>query len=809
MNWYRQRTKSIFGKEASKADIRNKALQSLQEGGDVVQIINQFIGEMSIEDPAFRDPQLWGLVGDPNGLMTHLQGMDVGEEPVPTPVDVQRAQAPPEEVIEPDGKEGEQGAADEEVGGAPLTQQLDTPPSLEEKVTSDPTLLETFEIPSARVNTLIKRLNTTNKRLKDMFYPEISVQISDPYPKPVKWQNGTYKEDFVRVKVSGTLPSPSEVIRIKKYKATTARDGSTKWNFDGYEPVGVRLVAKITHIPIDEERQQHYLQTLPADSPLRGVIEQSRTKRETPYFNQVEALEGAPPLDGQFWYSSPQYCHACQVKKAGATARKATYVGVVVPQSQMKNKTMRGPDGQEQVMMRNVTNRQSGQTEQQPVKVIRDEDIENAQQQQFGGKCIDPFDAVKTINNLKRWVNSARKYREEYEKAKAKKKHKGGGWGYGSIGSDVLFATAIHLLRTPAAQDRDYRLLNSLWRGARSYERKQDEMAKPGYDPNAQQRGRYYGKAPDISEEDFRIGKEARRWWMDKVGGLDLEDYDDGRNKVNLSIVSTIGLKDKNLRNLLAMVRMYLEANQITLEPAPIQESEPVAAPEQIAAPVPTPEPVAAPEQIAAPVPTPEPEGPAGVDNITEVDEGSTFTAHLKFVSSRPFQRGGYTNYLNEFRGRDASKYILFTNREPWGGAQQGEEIYVKGIKGPTNARYRNTQIKKLEIVDPAAAPEAPPEALPEAIPEAIPEKPAGLPSWFGKYDLGELAEQRIIKENRNVDEVIEKFFELMAQISPKFQDANATAQYIKSLKAMNASHGRGAVVRVLKRTYNEYKPKL
>lgn len=786
MNWYKYKIKAIFGKEASKKEIRDRALNALQGGGDANQIINQFITDMSIEDPTFQPGPLLMLAGDPNAAVAHLQGMDVGEEPVPTQVDVQRADAPPEEIVEPDGKEGEKGAADEEVGGAPLTRQLDAPPGLEEKVTSDPTLLESFEIPSARVNSLVKRLSTTNKRLKDMFYPEISVQISDPYPKPVRYNNGTYNEDFVRVKISGTLPSPSEVIRIKKYKATTARDGSTKWNFDGYEPVGVRLIAKITHIPLDEDRQQHYLNTLPPDSPLRGVIEESRNNRETPFFNQVEPLDSAPPIDGNFWYSSPQYCHACQVKKAGATARKATYVGVVVPQSQMTDKTMIGADGREQVMMRNVINKGTGRPEQQPVKVINDEDIANAQQQQFGGKCIDPFDAVKTINNLKRWVNNARKFREEYEKAKAKKKYKGGGWGITKIGSDILFATAIHLLRDPSLQDNDYRLGSRLWRDSRAYERKQKDMAKPDYDPANYRPSRYIGSAPDMSEEDFKIGKEARRWWMDKVGGLDLDEYADGKNKVNLSIVSTIGLKDKNLRNVIAMVKTYLESNGIALEPAPIEE------PEQIAAPPASP----APTQLPAPVETildkPKEEVAAGVDNIAEVGIGEPFTAKLKFIASRPFKRNA-RSFVNEFRGQDGTKYILFTNGAGYGDAQPGEEIYVRGTKGITNDRYRNTQIKNLEII----------------APETTPEAPAGLPSWYGKYNLGELAEQRIIKENKNVNEVIEKFFELMAQISPRFQDPEARANYIRGLKAMNKTHGPEIVVKVLKKTFNEFKPKL
>ena len=113
MNWYKQKTKTIFCKTASKAEIRDRAINALQLGADANQVINQFINEMSTEDPTFQGGTFLGMTGDMPGLIHSLQTMDVSETPAPTQVDVQRAEAPPEEVIEPDGKEGEQGAADE------------------------------------------------------------------------------------------------------------------------------------------------------------------------------------------------------------------------------------------------------------------------------------------------------------------------------------------------------------------------------------------------------------------------------------------------------------------------------------------------------------------------------------------------------------------------------------------------------------------------------------------------------------------------------------------------------------------------
>ena len=125
-------------------------------------------------------------------------------------------------------------------------------------------------------------------------------------------------------------------------------------------------------------------------------------------------------------------------------------------------------------------------------------------------------------------------------------------------------------------------------------------------------------------------------------------------------------------------------------------------------------------------------EEPAILDNIAEVEEGNAFVAKLRYVSSSPFRRGRGTNYRNNFKDQNGKSYVSFSNGAPFE-AEEGSEVYVRGIKGATNARYRNTQIKDLKTVSPDkvqeyGGTEIPEETIPEAIEtpeEIIPETKA------------------------------------------------------------------------------------
>ena len=467
MGWFKSIIKNIIKKKASREEVLNRALDQLQQGSPSFQVASNFVREMSTEDPNFANSpeasQVMGSMGSPEQLtlvLTNL-GSAVPQPQHPIidipPTDVTPIEAVPEEsdistnpedvndaATTTDTEVSEEGiVGDEEV----LTQQLEAPPSFEERVSSDPTMLETFELPVNQIKTARNKLATINKKLRDMYYPEVKIEfVGEAYNKPVRYSNRTVQEPYIQVRISGTLPSPSEEISIKKQEPVTQRDGTIRMKTVGTEPKGVRLIAKIIHKELDEQTQQKYLQTLEPNSPLRSVINQAREAGETPFFNVVEPLDGAPPIDGKFWYSSPQECIACKVKKAGASARKSTYIGVVVPPEQMIPKTA-NINGVDTVLTRRIMNSKTKQLEDQPIRIIPNALIENSPQEQFGGKCIDPFDATKTITALKNWVKNTKKVKEEYEKKTSKSKHKGGGWNSRPLPTDSLLAVAVNLLR--------------------------------------------------------------------------------------------------------------------------------------------------------------------------------------------------------------------------------------------------------------------------------------------------------------------------------------------------------------------------
>ena len=582
MAWFKNIINNIFEKNASKQEIKNKALQQIQQRLDPSAIASEFIRDMSNTDPSFATGQWTNMIMDAsrsldtlsNVLSNFNTGDEMTELPAPpeqamdlTPLESpgvtpeQEGRVSPEDVEDAateEGKVSEEGIVGEE---AVLTQQLDAPPNFEDRVTSDPTLLETFELPTSQIKTVRNKLATINKKLRDMYYPEIKIEfVGEAYNKPVRYQNRTVQEPYIQVKISGTLPSPSEEIAIKRQEPVTQRGGTVRMKTVGTEPKGVRLIAKIIHKELDEATQNKYLQTLDMNSPLRHVIEDSRAKGETPFFNVVEPLEGAPPIEGKFWYSSPQECMACKVKKAGLTARKATYIGVVVPPEQMVPKTA-DIGGRETILTRKIKNRKTGNLEEQPIKVIPDDLITQAPQEQFGGKCIDPFDAVKTITALKNWVKNTKKAKQEYEKKKSKKKHKGGGWGRSSLPTEQLLAVAVNLMRDTYYRNSHENVARRLGGKTYAYRRSLKTEDSTGYNLN---RSRF---APKITEEDKQTASDVASWWRGKLGGLDVENKD--RNKITLSVVPDIGTQPANMRDVAEMVKIYLDYNDITLEPVP------------------------------------------------------------------------------------------------------------------------------------------------------------------------------------------------------------------------------------------------
>ena len=730
MGWFKKTINSIVKKKASREEAINKALNQLQQGVPSFQIANNFVREMIIEDTNFTNSpeasQIMGAMGNPEELtliLTNLGSSQQVQEPeypiinipdsdvsvmeeVPgeayrespeedgistNPEDVNDAATTSDKEVSEEGIIG-----DEEV----LTKQLDAPPSFEKRISSDPTMLETFELPVNQVKTARNKLATINKKLRDMYYSEVKIEfVGDAYNKPVHYSNRIVQEPYIQVRISGTLPSPSEEISIKKQEPTVQKDGTTVMKTVGHEPKGVRLIAKIIHKELDEQTQQKYLQTLEPNSPLRSVINQAKEAGETPFFNVVEPLDGAPPIDGKFWYSSPQECVACKVKKAGASARKSTYVGVIVPPEQMIPKTA-NINGVDTVLTRRIMNPKTKQLEEQPIRIIPNELIENAQQEQFGGKCIDPFDATKTITALKNWVKNTKKVKEEYEKKRSKSRHKGGGWGRNALPTDNLLSVAVNLLRDERYKNNLGYAASRLGWQTSIYQRSLKPNVNKGYNSYDIRARR---NAPYITDEDKQIGSDVANWWREKLGGIDVQNED--KNKITLSVVPDIGVTPANMRDVIGMVKTYLDQNHIQLDPAQERPTEPESERQKTILEEPVveesvvEEPVVEEPVVEEPVvEEPVVEEPAILDNIEEIEEGSAFVAKLKYLKSFSFRRGA--SFVNKFRGPTGAEYISFSNKEPFN-AQEGEEIYVRGIKGTKNTRYNNTQLQKLVKVSP------------------------------------------------------------------------------------------------------------
>ncbi len=814
MGWFKDTFNNIIKKIASKEEILNKALQQIQQGIPSFQIANNFIREMGQIDPNFSNSpeanEVMGAMGNPENLtlvLTNLvsapQQTEQLIEQIPAQSQIEQpTEVSPEEVsLNPEGvndaatttdtEVSEEGIiGDEEV----LTKQLEVPPSFNERISSDPTLLETFELPVSQIKTARNKLATINKKLRDMYYPEIKIEFSgEAYNKPVHYQNRTIQEPYIQVSISGTLPSPSEEISIKKQESVVQRDGSIKIKTVGTEPKGVRLIAKIIHKELDDQTQLKYLQTLDSNSPLRSVIESARASGETPFFNVVEPLDGAPPIDGKFWYSSPQECMACKVKKAGATARKSTYVGIVVPPEQMVPKTA-NINGTDTILTRKVMNKKTKQLEDQPIRIIPNELIENSPQEQFGGKCIDPFDATKTITALKNWVKNTKKVKEEYEKKKSKSRHKGGGWGTRSLPTESLLAVAVNMLR-------DERYRNNPDYSARMLASKTGWYQRTLRKDEEDKRSNYYNlratrNSPYITDEDKKISAEVANWWRGRLGGIDIQNED--KNKITLSVVPDIGLKPANMRDVIGMVKTYLDQNNIQLNPAQKRPEDPK--PEPIIEEPVIEKPIIEEPVIKEPViKEPNVEGPGVIDNISEIEEGNAFVAKLKFTGSRPFRKGNRTNYVNEFKGPDGSKYIYFTNNEAYD-AQEGAEIYIRGIKGPTNKRYRNTQIKQLQTVSPYKIQEYGETTIPETpvaqdqtvVPEApfVPEAP--VQKELNPIEKATERAKRVIQTGNTADgkkmtpeQLIPLYVDILTKNVPGIREQD----YLNSL---NTSYERG-----------------
>ena len=891
MGWYKKTIGDYISILASKEEVKQKALEQLGGGISPAQVAQEFVLNMMKEDPAFPASQILPLRNDAVALTNFLNGLDVtpstpvipdsastapqlplipGTSVTPTEPSQLRSEETPvgpgggadkgevtPETIQ--GRPEEKGHVVDDEGEAILTDvtnQMERAPDPNEKITMDPTIQGSYEIPVAGVSRLRKKLDGINRKLRRRFHPEIKVEFEgDPYNKPITYRNRTtpVMEPFVRVKLSGTLPSPSELLsaRIKepiiskrgpnKGQIVYEEDGKTpKMRMIGEEPIGVRFIAKVHHHPLSKEEQDEYLKNEPPDSYLRKIITECQKEGTIPFFNTIEALEKDFPIDAKFRYSRPQDCYACKVRHA----RKSAYIGAVVPPEQMIHKKImkRQDDGtmKEEIAMTEEQDKTTGRVRRVPVKIIPEELVKSAPQEQFGGACADKTEMVQTIDNLKKWIDKLKEAEKEHkEKAKAKK-YTGG--TRGDLPAAHLFASAINMIRDPQYAGNLKRVTWDLPLVAKAYgtylkQKEQEAKGEPTRTPFNYRR-RYI---PRIEDYDKDLAFKIRAWWRAKLGGIDLDLADS--NKVSLSVLPTIGaytgIKQgrDNIKNVVEMVQTYLDANNIQLEPLPKPKPKPEPVKPRPNAfgptrfrntepgtPLPPP-----PPPVPPPVP-PEPEitqleGPTPPNpvDIRTVPKHGDFVSKFKFKESRPWRRGGgISHYFLDDAGK---KYVIFERdkyveeaggrtRVPHQEFEGGKEYYLKGKKGDYNGRYHTTTLNDASKWEQPAAPEEDTTRLGEPV-EAKP--PSNLPSWYGKHDLGQLAEDRIRNKRRRdgqpstTKETIKAFLDRMADITDKWKQPRYRQGEEFTLNQLVKPQygGEDALIAKLKEIYERDRPKI
>ena len=113
MGWFKNIIKNIMSKEASKEEIKNRALQQIQQNIDPRSIAVQFIMQMSQEDPEFARggwaKSFMDASVDINTLSDALTSFNTGEEVEPvieTPFEqtpqIPINQAPIDSILEED-----------------------------------------------------------------------------------------------------------------------------------------------------------------------------------------------------------------------------------------------------------------------------------------------------------------------------------------------------------------------------------------------------------------------------------------------------------------------------------------------------------------------------------------------------------------------------------------------------------------------------------------------------------------------------------------------------------------------------------
>jgi hypothetical protein len=811
VGWFKQIIRNVIHKNASAEETKAKALEALQRGALPSQVATQFVMEMSGKDPSFaRSPSVMQIMqakDNPEALSNAISNYGSAapvqpaapvEQPVqpeipqPAPIEPVEPVKPPQpevtEIPDPEVGEPEVEVVDQiptdtiPIEGVPAEEEIESEEdkpivpdehgelqSFEDRLREDnedlmeeeqatsiyqnPTILESFSVPAERVADIAKALSPINKRLRGMFHPEIKIEYEgDPFQKPVYYKDGPVDEDFVKVKISGKLPSPTDEIQVRikepMFYTKGKRAGQPVMEEDGItqktkmvrrDPKGAKIFARINHHALSDEEVNYYLKTEKPDSKLRASIESAIADNRVPYYNTITPIGRRYKWDDKFYFSSAKNCFKCKARQA----RNQTFLAAVVPPEQLVERTYKGDDGQGNIvdlplMITRDMNYGVGEADWQqvpareiPEEIMSDKD-NPPQQEQLGGKCAESYEEIKIIEQLEKkidgWKKTSREIEENNaENVKEEKKpseKSGPGGSRGAIPSERLFTVAIALLREEGIGSNVSGRLSSTVSNFLNYIYYQNKTNRTGSEERRLKRLREV--LPKITLDDQKIATEAINWWRGRLGSLGTDEED--KNKINLSILPTIDLSKKrrsknnpyginpNIQRTMDMMNTYLTENNVELEPYP-EEILP---------------------EIQPDVPEEKP-GEAVLDqSVKDMETGNNFVSKFKHLKSQEYKwRGGVRHLFQDEYGKE---YIIFDNyekdldtgafiREPSMEFNPGEEYYIRGIKGKTG-RY-NTIIENPQIIDQnrlqeygeTPAPEAVPEVAPEAVPEAVPQE--------------------------------------------------------------------------------------
>jgi hypothetical protein len=773
-------------KKASVDDIKARALDALQQGIPPEHVGQQFMMQMSMEDPSFaRGPSMGQImqsmatketletaisgiasaqVAPPTGIAPNLPTTPIDtkppidevkppidkiidkpiDEPIDEPIDQIPGDPAPEENTPFEDQEEEKNPFDEVGEEQGLQSFQDRLMEDMEEVTeidpdapkkkADPQIMEPFLIPEKRVQEMHEELQVINAMLRKVHLPPIDMvpTSDDLVTRTVHYSNGQQEEAFQELKMTGTLPSPTDEMTIKKIKHRTW--GRPKYDLppgtegrkilhnigdlkyhpvtglkvkekESSEQIGIKLIAQINHHALTEEEQAMYLAQEPADSPLRKSIlsaldpEANDGEILTPYYNTITSIGGQYKWQDKFYFTRGEDCYKCQVGQH----RNTTYVGIVVKPDQLNQRTYPGIDENGQESQIGMTIRRDNpaynsklpESEENqryvdvPALEINEDSLKLPYQQQvqeqIGGKCATNLDEIKVVEKLKRLIGRMSLTSQEVEENNAKNVRKGKkdekdnadliGGTRGSTPINNYYAVLIALLRENG-MDKDIsgqipRSVGALLR-LKAYQKQGPQtpevMAKME---------ELTAQLPTITPEDTQLARVARGWWVKRMGGAGNSDMD--KNVINMSVPSTINVSRNevgkgNIDNSIYMMRTFLKENEFKLKPHAegTQTELGYDISEEI-----KPEEVAPEQEI--------------LDNMRRIPEGGTFVSKFTHISSAPY-RGGH-GMLHHLRGDDGKKYKVFDAfkkdpisnqliREPKYNFNDGEEYTLRGRKG-------------------------------------------------------------------------------------------------------------------------------